>query len=74
MPGEKRGWVVRNEPMRDRVGGQFTSGWPDFVFDNVIEEDDALVFELVKNDEDEVVFDVRISRVVPEISPLKKLT
>lgn len=40
---------------------------------NVIEEDDALVFELVKNEEDEVVFDVPISRVVPEISPLTNL-
>lgn len=40
---------------------------------NVIEEDDALVFELVKNEEDEVVLDVPISRVVPEISPLTNL-
>lgn len=55
------------------VGGSLLAGGQILCLINVTEEDDALVFELVKNEEDEVVFDVPISRVVPEISPLTNL-
>lgn len=74
VPGKKLTWMVDCDPMSGRSEGvQLTRGWSDFVFDNVVEEDDALVFELVQNGEDKAVFNVHIFRVVPEVTPLEKM-
>ncbi|KAJ4963070.1 hypothetical protein NE237_023009 [Protea cynaroides] len=70
-------WNVTFYYRKSPVNGAFKGCWTDFVFENNIEEHDVCLFELVDDDvreenENDIVFNVRIFRVVEEIVPLTR--
>lgn len=66
--GEKT-WLVYFYHSGKGWGG-FTTGWKKFVIDNSLEESDACLFKLATpKDDPEIIMDVEIFRVIPEIAP-----
>lgn len=62
-------WTTRFFNGKGRTGG-LSSGWKNFALDNCLEQFDVCVFKPSGNDEQGIILDVSIFRVVPEVEPL----
>ncbi|GAB2218839.1 hypothetical protein Droror1_Dr00002071 [Drosera rotundifolia] len=62
-------WTTRFFTGKGRTGG-LSSGWKNFALDNCLEQFDVCLFKPSGNDEQGIILDVSIFRVVPEVEPL----
>lgn len=71
--GEKT-WHTGFRSRKDCNWGGITSGWKAFVVDNNLEEFDVCVFEPCAGLIGATLLDVRIFRVVEEVTPFRKIS
>lgn len=66
-------WPAKFNFTPSRQCGGLTSGWKHFSIDNNLEEFDVCVFEPVTKSSGPVVLEVKIFRVVEDVTPLTRV-